>query len=216
MGFTEKEAKLLSQTLFVSSSAFGLFSFGIGISMLYVNTTLALIVLIYGSLSLLGITCLPFAGEKLACVWSFAGCAGYYAGTFCYSHGLNTTDIIFLVLATVFVGIAASVAAYLSREMMAVYALTAGIASMLYIPMSIYYLFNGGDKLFLLLVSVAFIISVIVFMVDSQKVMKEIQRGQPDVWVLGIIIFQDLFDLFLQLAKLLIALKSTDRKKKND
>lgn len=216
MQFDKKQAKLLSQTLFCTSSAFGFFSFGLFMSIIFMNNILALCVLIFGTLSLLGIVCLPFAAEKLACIWTFAGCIGYYAGVYCQMYGLVTSDIIFALLATVFVGVSASIAAYISRELVAFYALMAGIASMFYVPMSIYYIFFGGNMMYLVLVSIAFVVSVVVFMIDTRKVMMEIQRGQPDVWILSIMMFEDLFDLFMQIAKLLIALKRSNEKKKNE
>ena len=216
MGFDAKQAKLLSQTFTIASSAFVLFTIGLIADLLYDNYTLGVCLLIFGSLSLLGIVCLPFAAEKMACLWTFGFCAGYYAGVYCQSMGLVASDILFVTIATICVCVSASIATYFSRELIHVYLLTSGIASLLYLPLSIYYMFNGGNAMLLLIMSIAFISSVAIFMYDTGKILHEIENGQPDVWVLATILFQDIFDIFLHIAKLLIAMKANENKKKKN
>ena len=176
-------------------------------SILKPNYILSFVFFIITSIMGLFVFCVKSKTHKFTCISMFAAGGGYCLGNLCLHYNLTPSDIIFCSLATVLVFVSVTIAAFTSREMIYFYILSGTFFGFTYLPLCLFYIFTGGQTVFTIILSVVLIMSIITLMVDTQRIINEIEKGCDQPFELAFILFLDLFDLMLQIIRLVIATK---------
>ncbi|EDR25536.1 hypothetical protein EDI_260820 [Entamoeba dispar SAW760] len=209
MGIDAKTSKILSQTYFIVSGCFILFGLGL-FGNTFVHIGISWLLSLVGTITGLFMFCTESPKLKAYFISIGALGLGFGAGAYCTYRGLDNSEITFCALATALTFVSATLASLVTRELTLLYISVATLFLFAYIPLSIYYIFSWGFTSLYLLLSLGLVISVICLMIDTHKIILSIEGGVIDPFILSWILFEDVYDLFMNIAKVMIVNKKKD------
>ncbi|EKE37698.1 hypothetical protein ENUP19_0011G0046 [Entamoeba nuttalli] len=211
MRIDAKTSKILSQAYLIVSCCFVLFALGL-VGSLYIPIVLSSLISLIGVFPTI-IMCCTQSPKLKVCLMSFSALtAGFGAGAFCISHGLDCSEIVFCALATTLAFVSTTIVSLLTTELTLLYTFMGIISSIVYIPLTIWYVFSWGLTAAYIFISVSVIMSILFLIIDTQSIIRAIEAGVDDPFILAWTLFVDAFDLFMYLAKLMIVMS----KKRDD
>ncbi|KAL7721964.1 Bax inhibitor [Entamoeba marina] len=189
-----------------------MFAMGITFGIYYVNTFLLVLSFIgtIGFALALVFTSTEHPKQKYAFLSTCGLLSGYLASNLCTRIGLETSDIVFVGIATVSIFTALTISAFFTRNLYAFYAISALLFSIVQIPLCIYYLFTWGANVYFLLLLGSLVISMFTILFDTQHIISSVESGCSDPFLLSFILFEDCYDMFVTIAKVLASKKDKD------